>query len=126
MPGCPFCHTSLSDHDTFCYVCGYSLISSLPGPVCVHGRFYFALALFSVFSGILACACTFSPHLYLGSLLLVLAAIASAGTSLEKAWGRADARSIRILAILGLFFGVLGFVFFMFINSNVPGIGYSM
>lgn len=57
---------------------------------------------------------------------MVLAAIASAGTSLEKAWGRADARSIRILAILGLFFGVLGFVFFMFINSNVPGIGYSM
>jgi hypothetical protein len=50
----------------------------------------------------------------------------SAGASLEKTWGKPDTRSIKILSIFGLIFGVLGYIFFMFIHSNVPGIGYSM
>jgi hypothetical protein len=62
----------------------------------------------------------------MGSLFLVIGAIGLASVTLEKTWGRFDTLIIRILAILGLFFGVLGYIFFMFIHSNVPGCGYSM
>jgi len=80
----------------------------------------------SILSGILACVFTFSPALYMGSLFLVIGAIGLASVTLEKAWGRFDTLLIKILAIFGLFFGVLGYIFFMFIHSNVPGSGYSM
>jgi hypothetical protein len=80
----------------------------------------------SILSGILACLFTFFPNFYFKSLFLVLVSIGLAGTTLEKARGKSGAFWIRILAIFGLACGVLGYIFYMFIHSNVPGIGYSM
>jgi len=80
----------------------------------------------SLLSGILACVFTFFPTLYMGSLFLFIGAIGLASVTLEKAWGKFDTLLIKILAILGLLFGVLGYIFFMFIHSNAPGSGYTM
>ena len=126
MQTCPFCNTTLNDKNTFCKVCGYSFVLPLPYPALHHRKIYFALSILSILSGILACVFTFFPPLYMGSLFLVIGAIGSAGVTLERAWGRFDTLLIKILAIFGLFFGVLGYIFFMFIHSNVPGSGYSM
>ena len=126
MQICPFCKADLSETKTFCEVCGYSFTLSLPRPFFPHKRFYFALSILSILSGILACVFTFFPALYVGSLFLVIGAIGLAGVTLERSRGQLDTLLIKILAILGLFFGVLGYIFFMFIRSNVPGSGYSM
>lgn len=126
MQTCPFCKTDLSETKTFCEVCGYSFSLSLPQPFFPHKRFYFALSILSILSGILACVFAFSPALYMGSLFLVIGAIALAGVTLERAWRQFGTLLVKILAILGLFFGVLGYIFFMFIHSNVPGIGARM
>lgn len=126
MQTCPFCRTYLSDSNTFCQVCGYSLVLPLPLPFFPRRKFYSTLSILSILSGILACIFTFSPALYLGSLPLVIGAIGLSSVTLEKAWGKFNTLLIKILAILGLFFGVLGYIFFMFIHSNVPGIGYTM
>jgi hypothetical protein len=126
MQVCPFCHTTLNDENTFCFVCGYLLASALPLPLFRHKRLYFFLAILSILLGILSCGFTFFPSLYMGSLILVLGAIGFAGVTLERVQGKSDVLLIKILAILGLFFGALGYIFFMFIHSNVPGIGYSM
>ena len=126
MQICPFCNTTLNDKNTFCKVCGYSLVLALFQPFFPHRKFYFTLSIMSILSGILACVFTFFPPLYMGSLFLVIGAIGLAGVTLERAWGRFDTLLIKILAIFGLFFGVLGYIFFMFIHSNVPGSGYSM
>jgi hypothetical protein len=84
------------------------------------------LSISSILLGITACVFTFFPALYYGSLPFFIGEMVSAGASLEKTWGKSDTRSIKILSIFGLLFGVLGYIFFMFIHSNVPGIGYSM
>lgn len=126
MPVCPFCKTSLNDKDTCCKSCGYSFILPLPPPHSPHKKLYLVLSISSILLGITACVFTFFPALYYGSLPFFIGAMVSAGVSLEKTWGKSDTCSIRILAILGLLFGVLGYIFFMFIHSNVPGIGYSM
>ncbi len=123
---CPFCNTTLNDKSTFCKVCGYSFVLSLPYPVLAHRKFYFSLSILSILSGVLACLFAFSPALYMGSLFLVIVAIGLAGVTLERTWGHFDTLLIKILAILGLFFGVLGYISFMFLRSNVPGIGYTM
>ena len=62
----------------------------------------------------------------MSSIPLIIGTIALGGVTLERAQGKSDALMIKILAIVGLVFGVLGYIFFMFIHSNVPGIGYSM
>ena len=126
MQACPFCHTALDDKNTFCEACGYQLTLGLPLPLFRHRRLYFSLAISSILLGILACVFTFFPSLYMGSMFLVIGAIGLAGVTLERAKGYSDIPLIKILSILGLFFGVLGYIFFMFIHSNVPGIGYSM
>ncbi len=126
MQICPFCHTTLNDETTFCEKCGYSLVLLLPQPSFPHKEFYLAFSIFSILLGILACVFTFFPTLYMGSLFLIIGAIGLAGVTLEKTWGKFDTLLIKILAILGLFFGILGYIFFMFIHSNVPGSGYSM
>jgi hypothetical protein len=126
MQTCPFCNTTLDDENTFCKVCGYSLVLALSQPLFPHRKFYFTLSIMSILSGILGCVFTFFPALYVGSLFLVIGAIGLAGVTLERTQGRFDTFLIKILAILGLFFGVLGYIFFMFIHSNVPGSGYSM
>ncbi len=126
MQVCPFCDTIADEQTTFCQICGYSFILTLPRPFLSHRRLYLFLSMFSIFLGILACAFTFFPSLYISSIILFLATIGLAGVSLEKAQGKSDAGLVKILAIIGLAFGALGYIFFMFIHSSVPGIGYSM
>ena len=126
MQTCPFCNTTLSAKNTFCEKCGYSLVLSLPQPFFPHKKFYWALSILSILLGILACVFTFFPAVYMGSLFFVIGAIGLAGVTLEKARGKFDALLIKILAILGLFLGVLGYISFMFLRSNVPGCGYTM
>jgi len=84
------------------------------------------LSLLSIFLGILACIFTFFSTLYLKSIFLFIIGIVLAGVSLERAQGKSDVLSVKILAVIGLVFGALGYIFFMFIHSSVPGIGYSM
>lgn len=126
MQICPFCNTTLNAENTFCETCGYSFVLPLPYPVLAHRKIYFALSISSILSGILASVFTFFPAVYMGSLFLVIGTIGLASVVLEKTWGRCDTSAIKILAIIGLFFGVLGYIFFMFIRSNVPVSGYSM
>lgn len=126
MQVCPFCNTPLNDKNTFCDKCGYSFVLALPIPLFPRRKLYFTLSIMSILSGILACVFTFFPAVYVGSLFLVIGAIGLASVTLEKAWGKFGTLQIKILAILGLFFGVLGYIFFMFIHSNVPSSGYSM
>jgi hypothetical protein len=126
MRVCPYCNTALSSHHTFCQVCGYSLVLPLPGPAFPRRRFYLSLSILSIFSGILSCALTFVPSLYMASIFFVIGAIGSAGVTLERSRGKFHTLPIKILAVLGLFFGILGYLSFMFIRSNVPGIGYTM
>ncbi len=126
MQVCPFCDTTCNDRTTFCQVCGYSFVLTLPRPFLIHRWFFLSLSLISIFLGILACIFTFFPSLYMTSMILFITAIGLAGVSLERAQGKSDASLVKILAVIGLVFGALGYIFFMFIHSNVPGIGYSM
>jgi hypothetical protein len=126
MQACPFCETTYNDQTTFCQKCGYSFILPLPPPLFSHKKFYLTLSLSSILLGILSCIFTFFPALYFESLFLVLISLGLAGATLERARGKADAFLIKILSLIGLVCGVLGYIFFMFIHSNVPGIGYSM
>lgn len=125
MQICPFCKTYLRHSNTFCEVCGFSFVLPLPCPVLPHRKFYFALSILSIFSGLLSCTFTFIPSLYLLSLLFVMGAIGLAGVTLERTRGKYHALLIKILALHGLLLGVLGYTF-MFIHSNVPSSGYSM
>jgi hypothetical protein len=126
MPVCPFCNASIDDQKTICQVCGYSFSLPLPPPRLSHKKRYGAFSLLSILSGILAVIFTFFPHLYSKSLFLVLISIGLAGTTLERARGKSGVFWIRVLAVVGLVCGILGYIFYMFIHSNVPGIGYSM
>jgi flagellar basal body-associated protein FliL len=60
------------------------------------------------------------------SLFFFIAAIGLAGVTLERTKGKSQTLLIKILAVLGLALGVLGYISFMFIRSNVPGSGYTM
>jgi len=122
MRSCPFCKKVLSEDSTFCKVCGYSFVLALPESVYPHKKLNMWLASASIIFGISACVFTFVPELYLMSFVLVISAIALAGVTLESVWGRFDTLLIKILAIAGLVFGTLGYVFFMFLCSHVPGI----
>jgi hypothetical protein len=122
MKFCPFCKKALGEDSTFCEVCGYSFVLALPMLVFPHKKLNLWLAAASIIFGILACAFTFVPDLYLISFVLVILAIALAGVTLESVRGKFDTLLIRILAIVGLVFGTLGYLFFMFLCSHVPGI----
>lgn len=126
MRFCPFCKKTLSEDSTFCEICGYSFALALPILALPHKKLNLSLACISIVFGILACAFTFSPTLYFASFLLVILAIGLAGVTLERVSGKFGTLSIKILAIVGLFFGILGYISFMFLRSNVPGIGYTM
>jgi hypothetical protein len=126
MQVCPFCDASLDDQTTVCQVCGYSFTLPLPPPGFSRKKLYLVLSFLSILSGILACLLTFLPQFYIKSLFLVIVSLGLGGTTLERTRGKSGAFWIRILAIIGLVCGVLGYIFYMFIHSNVPGIGYSM
>jgi hypothetical protein len=126
MQTCPFCKASLGDSSTFCKVCGYSLLLPLPQPVLTHRKLYYLLCALSILTGSVSCAFTFIPQLYMTSLFFFMAAIGLAGVILERTTGKSQTLLIKILAVLGLALGVLGYISFMFIRSNVPGCGYTM
>lgn len=126
MQTCPFCRAPLGEEATSCKTCGYSLVLPLPLPVLRRRKLYLVLSILSIILGLLACVFTYVPGLYMKSLFLIIGALGSAGFTLEKAWGKSDASQIRLLAVAGLILGLLGYVFFMFIHSNVPGSGYTM
>ena len=122
MSLCPFCKRALVEDSTFCNACGYSFVLALPMLTYAHRGLNLSLACASIIFGILACAFSFFPALYLASFVLVLLTIAVAGITLESVSGRFNAFLIRVLAIVGLAFGTLGYICFMFLCSNVPGI----
>jgi hypothetical protein len=122
MSRCPFCGKALVEDSTFCKACGYSLVLALPMLASPHKRLDLLLASISIVFGILACIFTLFPALYLASFILVLLTIALAGITLESVAGRFNVLLIRILAVVGLAFGTLGYICFMFLCSNVPGI----
>ena len=119
---CPFCRKTLVEDSTFCNACGYSFVLALPMLTSPHRGLNLSLACASIIFGILACVFSFFPALYLTSFILVLLTIAVAGITLESVSGRFNAFLIRVLAIVGLAFGTLGYICFMFLCSNVPGI----
>lgn len=126
MQICPFCKTYLTDSVTFCKTCGYSLVLALPCPGLTRGKLYLVLSILSVFWGIISCAFTLVPSLHIVSLPFVIGAMGAGGVSLERTRGKYGTLLIRLLAVLGLFLGFLGYLSFMFMRSNVPGSGYSM
>jgi hypothetical protein len=119
---CPFCKEALVEGSTFCKVCGYSFVLALPVFTSPHRRLDLSLACASIIFGVLACVFTLFPALYMISFTLVLLTIALAGITLESVSGKFNALLIRVLAIAGLVFGTLGYICFMFLCSNVPGI----
>jgi hypothetical protein len=119
---CPFCKKSLDEDNTFCKVCGYSFVLALPILAFPHKKLNLLLACGSIIFGISACVFSFFPALYLISFILVILTISLAGVTLESVSGKFSTLLIKILAIVGLVFGTLGYIFFMFLCSHVPGI----
>ena len=126
MTECPFCGTPFEESDTSCRSCGYSLSQLLPSSLLEHKTLYLGLSIFSILLGLSACVFTYSPALYMKSLILIITSIGLACFTLEKVRGKSNALSIKILAVAGVVLGVLGYIFFMFIHSNVPGCGYTL
>ena len=126
MRECPFCSTALDDQSTLCTVCGYSFASALPSPMPARRRFYSGLSTLSILVGIASCVLAFLPRLYMGSLFLIIASIGLGGFVLERTRGKSGTRLVKVLAAVGVFFGVLGYISFMFLRSNVPGSGGHM
>ena len=126
MRECPFCNATLDEESTVCTVCGHSLVSALPRPLLARRRFYLALSILSVFLGGSSCAFTFVPLFYMGSLALIIASIGLGGFILERTRGDSKTRLTKVLAVVGMLLGVLGYISFMFLRSNVPGSGYTM
>jgi len=126
MRACPFCGATLDDESTFCEVCGHSLVSAPAPPLPARLRLYLTLSILSILVGISSCAFTFVPRLYMGSLALIIASIGLGGFILERTRGKSGTRLAKVLAVVGMLFGVLGYISFMFLRSNVPGSGAHM
>jgi hypothetical protein len=126
MQECPFCGTPFEESDALCQTCGYNLSQPLPSPVLEHRAFYWGLSIFSILLGLSACIFTYFPSLYMKSLILIIASLGLASFTLEKVRGKSNTLLIKIMSVVGLVLGVLGYIFFMFIHSNVPGCGYTM
>ena len=126
MRACPFCSATLDDKSTSCAVCGYSPVSTPPPPLPARRRLYLTLSILSTLLGIGSCAFTFVPRLYMGSLALIIASIGLGGFVLERTRGKSGTRLAKILAVVGMLLGVLGYISFMFLRSNVPGSGGHM
>ncbi len=122
MSVCPFCQNISREDNTSCELCGYPFVLSLPILAFPHKKLSLLLACSSIILGISACVFSLVPALYLISFVLVILAIALAGVTLESVSGKFNTLLIRILAIVGLAFGTLGYISFMLICSNVPGI----
>jgi hypothetical protein len=62
----------------------------------------------------------------MGSLALIIASIGLGGFILERTREESKTRLAKVLAVAGMLLGVLGYISFMFLRSNVPGCGYTM
>jgi hypothetical protein len=69
--------------------------------------------------GITSCVLSLFPYLFFMGLILVIPAIAFGAISLEGIAHKLNGKLIRLFAITGLVFGVLGYVFNVLINSQV-------
>ncbi len=117
---CPFCKTHLPENQTFCPKCGYAVVLSLQFyPSIQHKSRYVLLALLSMTLGITSCVISFFPYLYFIGMVLVVPAIAFGAISLEGIAHKFNGKLIRLFAITGLAFGVLGYIFNVLINSEV-------
>jgi hypothetical protein len=117
---CPFCGTDLPENETFCSNCGYSTVLSLPfRPLIQHKSRYVLLAFLSMALGITSCVLSFFPYLYIIGMALIVPAIAFGAISLEGIAHKFNGKVIRLFAISGLAFGVLGYIFNVLINSEV-------
>ena len=117
---CPFCRTDLPENETFCPNCGYSTVLSLPfHPLIQHKSRYVLLAFLSTALGIASCVLSFFPYLYIIGMALIVPAIAFGAISLEGIAHKFNGKVIRLFAISGLAFGVLGYIFNVLINSEV-------
>ena len=117
---CPFCRTHLLENKTFCPKCGYAIVLSLPfHPLIQHKSRYVLLALLSMALGVTSCVISFFPYLYVIGMVLVVPAIAFGAISLEGIAHRFNGKLIRLFAIAGLSFGILGYIFNVLINSEV-------
>jgi hypothetical protein len=117
---CPFCKSNLPNHTTFCPKCGYVVVLSLPfHPLIQHKSRYVLLALLSMALGITSCVLSFFPYLYFIGIALIVPAIAFGAISLEGIAHKFNGKLIRLFAITGLAFGVLGYIFNVLINSEV-------
>jgi hypothetical protein len=76
--------------------------------------------------GIGSCVFTLVPRLYMGSLALIIASVGLGGFILERTRGKSGTRLAKVLAAVGMLFGLLGYISFMFLRSNVPGSGSHM
>ena len=124
---CPFCKKTLSAESTFCSDCGYSLVLSLPfHPPLEHAKTYLLLAAVSILFGLGSCIFSILYYWELLGLFLAVLTIATSGVILERIRGKFNGVWIRALAISGLVLGVCGYFVFIFVNSHMSGIGYSM
>lgn len=126
MRACPFCNATLDEKSTSCAVCGHSLVSALPSPRPARRRFYLTLSILSILLGIGSCVFTLVPRLYIGSLALIIASVGLGGFILERTRAKSSTRLAKVLAAVGMLFGLLGYISFMFLRSNVPGSGAHM
>jgi hypothetical protein len=126
MQACPFCKMPVDSTSTSCRACGYPLVNLLPRPALARKPLYLGISIISLLLALAACVLTFVPSWYLRSLIPMIASLALASFTLEKTWGKSNTLAVKIVAISALAFALLGYISFMFIRSNVPGIGYTM
>lgn len=117
---CPFCKANLPDNTTFCPNCGYPSVLFLPfHPLIKHKSRYILLALLSAVLGIISCALSLFPSLFIFGLILAVPAIALGAISLEGIAQKFNGNFIRLFAITGLVLGVLSYLLNIFVNSEV-------
>ena len=123
MSFCPFCGKELSEGKTYCLCCGYSTSLAFP---CIPAKVDFSnllLAMLGLISGIGSCFFSlFSSLSYLG-FILVLTAIAFSGINLERLSKKFDTTPLKVLSVIALVLAAVGYLFFIFTNSRMPGSG---
>ena len=123
MSFCPFCGKELSEGRTYCLCCGYSTSLALPCFPAKVDLSNLLLAILGLISGIGSCVFSLFPSVnYLG-FVLVLTAIAFSGINLERLSKKFDTTPLKVLSVIALVLAAVGYLFFIFTNSRVPGSG---
>ena len=117
MSICPFCNQNLINN--LCPFCGYSNVLALPYYRSTSS--YRIFSLIGIFSALSSFVFSFFISLNILGLIFSLGAIGLCGTALEKSQNRA-----KLLAVIGLILGAVGFIWSILINSHLPSSGYTM